>query len=274
MTELLASFEARYMQLALAEVLLLAGLSAVLGPWIVLRRLAFFTHAAATATFPGLVLAAALAVPAAPLAAACAGVYALLVARSRRPGDDEAVTALLLVGALGVGAILASDVARSGPGVDRLLFGTLVALSPVDVAISAAALAGVALAQLARGRAWLVRGFDPAAARSLGAGSRWHDAVLLIAVALAVVASLATVGSLLASVVLVVPAATARLLRDDLAGLRRLTGALAAGEGIAALVLAQPLDVAVGPVLAVLSGAVFAVVATATSVRSVAVRPA
>jgi ABC-type Mn2+/Zn2+ transport system permease subunit len=119
-----------------------------------------------------------------------------------------------------------------------------------------------------------VRGFDPAAARSLGAGSRWHDALLLIAVALAVVAALAAVGSLLASVLLVVPAATARLLRDDLGGLRRVTGALAAGEGIAALVLAQQFDVAVGPVLAVVSGAVFAVVATATATRAVAVRAA
>ncbi len=262
------------MQLALAEVLLLAGLSAVLGPWIVLRRLAFFTHAAATATFPGLVLAAALALPAALLAAACAGAYALLVARFGRPDGDDAVTALLLVGALGTGAILASDVARSGSGVDRLLFGTLVALSPVDVALSAAALAGVAVAHLARGRAWLVRGFDPAAARSLGAGSGWHDALLLIAVALAVVAALAAVGSLLASVLLVVPAATARLLRDDIGGLRRLAGALAAGEGIAALALAQQLDVAVGPVLAVVSGAVFAVVATATSSRAVRMRSA
>ena len=264
MTELLASLEARYMQLAVAEVLLLAALSALLGPWIVLRRLAFFTHAAATVTFPGLVLASALSVPAAPAAAICTAAYALLVASGSRR-DDEATTGLLLVGALGLGAILASDVARSGPGVDRLLFGTLVALTPLDVATSAAALIAVTVAYLAHGRAWLVRGFDPAASGSLGAGSGRHDAVLLISVALAVVATLAAVGSLLAAVLLVVPAATARLLREDLAGLRRLTGALAAGQGLVALAVAQQADVAVGPVLAVLSGAVFALVAGITA---------
>ena len=262
------------MQLALAEVLLLAAVSALLGPWIVLRRLAFFTHAASTVTFPGLVLASALALPAAPLAAACAAAYALLVAAGSRRGPDEGVTGLLLVGALGVGAILASDVARSGAGVDRLLFGTLVTLSPLDVAVSAAALAGVGLAQVTRGRAWLVRGFDPAAAGSLGAGDRGHDALLLLSVALAVVAALAAVGALLASVLLVVPAATARLLTDDLAALRRLTALLAAGEGIAALVVAQRADVAVGPALAVLAGAIFAVVAVATGRRVPGVAPA
>lgn len=268
MTELLASFEARYMQLALVELLLLAALSALLGPWIVLRRLAFFSHAAASVTFPGLVVAAVVSLPAAPLAAACALAYALLVARSARDGDDDAATALLLVSALAVGAILASDVAASGAGVDRLLFGTLVALSPADVAMSAAALAAVGVAHAAQGRAWLVRGFDPAAAGSLGSGSRLHDALLLVAVALAVVAALAAVGALLASVLLVVPAATARLLHEDLAGLRRVTAGLAIGEGMAALVLAQQIDVAIGPVLAVIAGAVFAVVAVVTAARA------
>jgi ABC-type Mn2+/Zn2+ transport system permease subunit len=173
-----------------------------------------------------------------------------------------------------VGAVLASDVARSGAGVDRLLFGTLVALSPLDVALSAALLVLAGFAHAARGRAWLVRGFDPAASGSLGAGSRRHDGLLLVVIALGVVSALATVGSLLASVLLVVPAATARLLRDDLGGLRRLTGMLAAAEGVAALAIAQRLDVAVGPVLAVLAGAVFAMVAAATAPRAARVRAA
>ena len=48
---------APYMQRALVEILLLAVLAGALGAWIVLRRLAFFTHSVGTATFPGLVVA-------------------------------------------------------------------------------------------------------------------------------------------------------------------------------------------------------------------------
>ena len=262
------------MQLALAELLILAGLSCLLGPWILLRRLTFYSHAAATVTFPGLVLAAALAVPALPLALACAGAYALLVAVTGSRSDRDGSTALLLVAALAVGAILASDVAASGAGVDRLLFGTLVAIAPADLMASAAALAAAALAHAARGRAWLARGFDPAAAGSLGAASPRHDVVLLGAIALAVVASLAAVGALLASVLLVVPAATARLLRDDLTGLRVACGLLALVEGLAALLTARYLDVPVGPVLAVIAGAVFALASVATTVARARVRPA
>ena len=52
-----APFDTPFMQRALVEALLLAGLAGVLGSWIVLRRIAFFTHGVGTAAFPGLVVA-------------------------------------------------------------------------------------------------------------------------------------------------------------------------------------------------------------------------
>ena len=46
-----------FLREALLELVLLAITGGVLGAWIVLRRLAFFSHAAGSATFPGLVAA-------------------------------------------------------------------------------------------------------------------------------------------------------------------------------------------------------------------------
>ena len=46
-----------FMREALVEVLLLGAAGGLLSAWIVLRRLAFFSHAAGSATFPGLVAA-------------------------------------------------------------------------------------------------------------------------------------------------------------------------------------------------------------------------
>ena len=46
-----------FLREALLELVLLAVTGGVLGAWIVLRRLAFFSHAAGSATFPGLVAA-------------------------------------------------------------------------------------------------------------------------------------------------------------------------------------------------------------------------
>ena len=254
-----------FMQRALLEVALLSAPAGLLGTWVVLRRLAFFTHAAGSATFPGLVVAGPWGIPA-QLAAFAAGLLyagglAGLARRARLAPD--AATGLLLVAALAGGTILASDVYESGGGVDRLLFGTLLGVDDGDLATSAA-VAALALAGTAfLGRTWLAAGFDPGAAATLGVRGAAGDAVLLLVIALAVVAALPAVGALLVGTLLVVPAATARLLGRTLREVQLLAVGLALFEGCAGLLAAYHLDLPPGPAIAVLGGALFAVAALA-----------
>jgi ABC-type Mn2+/Zn2+ transport system permease subunit len=258
---MLEAFEAPFMQRALLESLLLAGLAGVLGSWIVLRRLAFYTHGVGTAAFPGVVVAG----PAGVAPQLAGLVAALLYAggveglrRTRRVAPDAA-TGLMLVGALALGVVLASDVFEAGAEVDRLLFGSLIGLSDRDLWLTAGALAVVAVVELGLRRSWLARGFDPATA--LGRRPRLADAVLLVAVAAAAVVALDAVGALLVTAVLVIPAATVRLVAPSVGALQAGTAALAAAEGVAGLWLAYELNVGPGPATAVLGGAVFAIVA-------------
>src|SRR5688500_9804062 len=257
--------ELEFMQRALLEVALLAAPAGLLGTWVVLRRLAFFTHAAGSAAFPGLVVAGPWGIPA-QLAAFGAGVvYAGglsgLVRRARIAPD--AATGLLLVGALAGGTILASDVYESGGGVDRLLFGSLLGVDDGDLAVSAA-VAGLALAATAfLGRSWLAAGVAPGSAAALGVRGAAADAVLLLVVAVAVVAVLPAVGALLVGTLLVVPAATARLLGRTVREVQLLAVGLALAEGCAGLLLAYHLDLPPGPGIAVLGGTLFAVAALA-----------
>src|SRR5918995_6785019 len=120
-------FSAPYLQRAMLEMLLLAVPAGLLGSWIVLRRLAFFTHAVGTASFPALVLASAwgIAPQLAALAAALGfGVAQERLERARRLGADAA-TGLLLVGALGAGGVPAPDAFACGSGGGTLLFAPL-----------------------------------------------------------------------------------------------------------------------------------------------------
>jgi ABC-type Mn2+/Zn2+ transport system permease subunit len=110
-------------------------------------------------------------------------------------------------------------------------------------------------------RSWLAAGFDPGSAGALGVRTVLADRVLLAAGAVAVVVSLDAVGALLVSVVLVVPAATVRLLVHDVRTLQLGASGLAAAEGVAALLIADSLNVGPGPVLAVLGALIFAAVA-------------
>jgi ABC-type Mn2+/Zn2+ transport system permease subunit len=260
------AFEAPFMQRALLESLLLAGLAGVLGSWIVLRRLAFYTHGVGTAAFPGVVVAgpAGVAPQLAGLAAAllyAGGVEGLR--RTRRVAHDAA-TGLMLVGALALGVVLASDVFESSAGVDRLLFGSLIGLSDRDLWLTACVLGLVAALELGLRRSWLAEGFDPATSRALGVRPAVAEAALLVAVAAAAVVALDAVGALLVTAVLVIPAATVRLLAPSVGSLQAGTAALAAVEGVAGLWLAYELNVGPGPATAVLGGAVFAVVAVVT----------
>src|SRR3954470_2063125 len=178
------------MQRALLATLLLAVAAVLRGTWLVLRRLAFFAHAAGSATFPGLVVAGPWGI-APPLAALGAGlgVAGLLARRARRGATPaDAATGLLLTAALALGTILASDVYESGAGVDRLLFGTLLGLGDGDVALAGAAALAALAATVALGRTWLATGFDPAGAPALGVRAAHGDRLLLALLALTVVA--------------------------------------------------------------------------------------
>ena len=256
--------ELPFMRTALVELSLLALAGGLLGSWIVLRRLAFFSHAVGGATFPGLVAADAAGIR--PLAAAvvvglgyAGAVHAAGERASGRVAD--ALTGVLLAAALATGVVLASDVFGSGAQVDRLLFGSLFAISAGDVWAAAAAAAVAALATLAIGPAWLASGFDREGARTLGAPVRVADAALLALVALAVVTALPAVGALLTTALFIVPAATARLVARSVPALLAASVMLALAEGAGGAYVALWLDAPPGPSVAVLAGGAFCAVA-------------
>ena len=86
------------------------------------------------------------------------------------------------------------------------------------------------------------------------------DALLYGAIALTSVAALAAVGALLTTSLLLVPAATTRLVVRRLPLWQLATMALAAVEGVAGLWLSVEYNVPPGAAIAVLAGVVFAIV--------------
>ncbi|MCW3038597.1 MAG: hypothetical protein JWM31_502, partial [Solirubrobacterales bacterium] len=258
-------FQLPFVQRGLAEILVLALGAGVIGTWIVLRGLAFYAHAVGTAAFPGLVLADGIGFSA-TLGAAGTGLLVALgvgvLARREGAADRyDSLTALVLVGALATGVILASDVFHSGANVETLLFGSLLLVDGHDIAFAAVASGASLLGAFLLHTRWLLTGFDARTAPALGARSAVPDAVLLGLVALLAVAALATLGALLATAVLVVPAATTRLLCSRLWPWQVATVALVAAEGTVGLYLSVEANAPPGAAIAVLSSGVFAVVA-------------
>jgi zinc/manganese transport system substrate-binding protein len=265
---LLDPFQLPYVQRGLVEVLILALGAGVLGTWIVLRGLAFFSHAVGTAAFPGLVLADGLGF-AAPLGAfGVAALFTVVVwALSRRRGAAyDSLTALVLVGCLAAGVILASDVFHSGSNVEQLLFGSLLLVDTADIRLAILATAVVLIASLVLGRRWLATGFDELGGPVAAGPAGWLELGLLGLIALATTAALTIIGALLVSALFVAPAATVRLFVNRMTSWQIWSVLLAAAEGTVGLWLSVKTNAPPGATIATLSGAVFAVAGIVRSI--------
>jgi ABC-type Mn2+/Zn2+ transport system permease subunit len=250
-----------YVQRGLFELLLLSVGAGVLGTWIVIRGLAFYSHAVAAAAFPGLVLAGGLGF--APLlgaigSGALVGAGVGTLSTDRRRGYDV-ITALVLAGALALGVILASDVFESGSEVDSLLFGSLFAITGQDLLIAALASAATLVASVALGSRWLAVGFDRSAARGIGVRSRVPDLILIGLVGFVSIAALAAVGALMATALLVVPAVTTRLWFSRVLSWQIATVALTIAIGVGGVWVSVWTNAPPGATIATLAGAVFLV---------------
>lgn len=263
----LESLDLPFVQRGLAEVALLSVGAGLIGTWVVLRGLAFHSHAVGTAAFPGLVLADGLGFAAALGALGAAAVFAVLVSLlARRRSDDRgAEVALVLVGMLALGVILASDVFESSAGLETLLFGSLFLIDGGELALAAAVSALALAATIVAGRHWLAVGFD---AEGEGATRHtWLEPLLLGLVALATAAAVTAVGALLVTALFVVPAATTRLWTSRMRSWQVATVALCAAEGVAGVLLSVELNAPPGATIALLAGVVFAAAAVAAAAR-------
>ena len=210
---LLDPFSAPFMARALVEVVLLGVLGGVLGVHLLLRRKAFVTEALQHTVFPGVAIAfvAGQSLLLGALAAAVTSVLLLhLLTRNDRVDTDSALALLVATFfALGVVVVSRSDSFQSS--LTALLFGRVLSVDAHQVA-ETAVLVVVGLGGLVVLHKELVlRAFDPAASAALGYPARRLDLVLDVIVALAVVAAVRAVGTVLLVAFLVTPAAAGRL---------------------------------------------------------------
>lgn len=255
-------FAPAFMQRALLELALLSVAAGALGAFVVLRRLAFSTHALGVGAFPGAVVAYGIGASAflggLVSSLVIAGGLALLA--RRRDLDAPAATGLLLAGALALGSLLVSDVFTQDARVDTLLFGSLLGVGDGDVVRSAAVAGGVVAVALVLGRTWLVAAFDPESARVLGVRPLVADLSLTAALAVTAVATVDAVGSLLVGALFVVPAATVRLVTRRLPALVAGSAALALAVSVVGLWIAYRLDAPPGATVALCAAVSFATV--------------
>lgn len=277
MMALIETFDTPFAQKALVAVLLVAAIGAAIGPMVVLRELQFFTHSVGSGAYPAIVMSFVVGIAATVGALVGAIVFAALVALivRRAPAEGggsgvdrrDAAIGVSIAAALALGAVLASTVgARDGRlavPAEGLLFGSVLTVDAAALTVLAiVAILVVALSWLL-GERWLATGFDP----SSNTRSPFAEATLFAAIAIAVGASLPVTGALLAPALLVLPAATARVITSRVKTLVPATLAIAILEGVFGLYLALTFDLPTGAAIATLAGGTFVLAAVVSLVR-------
>lgn len=220
-------------------IILTAGLVAtacgLLGPFLVLRRVALMGDAVSHAVLPGIVAVFLIAQTRAPVAvilgaAAFAVICVLAIEALRATGlvkADAAIglvfPALFALGVLGIqryaddihldlDSTIYGEIAFA-PFRTVELFGTAFVQS--IVVVGSVALVNLVLVALFWKELKLTS-FDPRFARTIGISPTWVSRVLLVAVAITAVTAFESVGAILVIALIIVPAATAYLLTDRL----------------------------------------------------------
>ncbi len=243
-----------YVQNALAAGLLVALLAACVGYFVVLRGAAFATHALAQIGFAGAAGAVFLGID--PLVGLIA--FAVLGATglgvlSVRSRTSDVMTALVLVAALGSGALFLALAHSYAGNVYALLFGTIVGVTRSDVIVIGVATAAIAVALGVLSRPLLFATVARETAQTRGIPVAALDIAFLIIVGLAAAVTVPIVGTLLIYSLAIGPTAAAARLTARPTQAIALALAFAAFAVVAGIVLAYASTWPVGFFIALLT---------------------
>jgi zinc transport system permease protein len=248
-----------FMQRALAAGLLVGLVASLLGVFVILRRSAFFGDAVAHASLAGVAVGVVTGAPPLLLAAAVAVGIGLSLHRLERVGhlSLDTILGFILPFFMAVGVLVLSLRPGFQPELLSYLFGSILTVSWEGLAAIAAVSAIVAVVLARRGRALVFAAFDPDGAHAAGLRVAALLTIHHVLLALVVIAGISVVGVVLVSALLVIPAATARLLARSLGRMFVLAPLLGVGSVVAGLLASYRLDVPSGPAIVVVAGILF-----------------
>jgi manganese/iron transport system permease protein len=244
---------------ALAIAVMSSVVCGVVGCYVVLRGMAFIGDAVAHAVFPGLAVAFVLQ-GSLVLGGAVAGIATALMiavfAQNRRLKEDSLI-GVFLVAAFALGIVIISRAPGYAGSLQQFLFGSITGIPDRDLYL----VGGTGLVILglvfALHKELVAVSLDREMSRAIGLPVFWLDILLYVLVTLAVVISLQTIGNILVLALLIIPAATARLLTDRLGVMMLLAPVGGGASAVVGLYLSWSYDTPVGGTIVLVATAAF-----------------
>lgn len=261
-------FAYEFMRNALYASLLTVAASSLIGTWVVMRGMAFMGDALAHGVLPGIALAYILGgnlLLGGAISAAVMIVGVTFASSRSRLGEDTSI-GLLFVGMLALGVAIISRGGAYAGDLTTILFGDPIGVTRGDLAIVAISTAVTIAATALFYRSFLVLSFSQAKARALGMKPALAHVAMLALIAVVVISSFRTVGTLLVFAFIVAPPATAALIAKRvpvMMGVSILIGSVCV---VAGLLISFHLGTATSATIAGLTVALFFVVLVAREI--------
>lgn len=248
-----------FMKNAFLAVLLVTPLFGLLSTMVVSNRMAFFSDSLGHGAFTGLAVGVLLGWLSPLLSlVAFSVVFALLITyiKSRSSASTDTIIGVFSSTGIALGLMLMSR----GGGFNKYssyLIGDLLSISPEEIAALFFVFLAVVLVWALVFNSLLVLSINASFARSRGISVFFTEALFASVLAVVVAVSIQWVGLLIINSLLVLPAAAARNIAQDVKSYHLLSVAVALLSGVAGLLLAYYCNMAAGASIVVVAAAVF-----------------
>lgn len=236
---------------ALAAVVIASLITGLVGCHVVMRGMVFIGDAVAHSVFPGLTVAFVVGGSLVVGGLVAGVITAILVAifSQNQKLKEDSVIGIFFAGSFALGITIISLAPGYSGSVQDFLFGSIVGISNADVAQAAVIAAVLALVLGLFHKEIVAVSLDKESAKAAGLPVLALDILLYVVVTVSVVISLQTLGNVLVLALLVVPAASARLLCSTLGRMMVFAPAFGAVTSTVGLYLSWAFNLPTGGVI-------------------------
>ncbi|NCV48039.1 MAG: metal ABC transporter permease, partial [Actinobacteria bacterium] len=217
--DLLEPYKFGFFGRGLVAATLAGALCGVLGVYVVLRGMSYIGHGLSHAVFGGAAASAVMSINffiGAGIWGVVSGVLIGRIARRRILGADAAI-GIVTTASFAAGIALLNRYGQARKSIEAVLFGSVLGVSWGDAVAILVVGVIVAVALVVSYRSFLFATFDPQVAEVSGVRVSYIEVTLMVMLSGTILVTMRVIGTLLISALLVIPAATARMMTNSFA---------------------------------------------------------
>ncbi|MEA5550106.1 metal ABC transporter permease [Anabaena cylindrica UHCC 0172] len=251
-----------FMQRAMIGAVLMGILGGLLGCFVTLRQLSFFSHAVGHAALVGVALGVLLNTNPTWMLLPFTLVFGVIVLYLIDKTDlaSDSVLSIVLSGALAIGVILTSMIKGYRGNLMAVLFGDILAIDATDLILTLVVLVGSSIFLLSTLRSQILLTLNPDVAQVQGVPVQLYRYGFVVLLSLAVAVAIKAVGVLLVNAFLVIPASTAKLMSHHFISFLILSVIVGSSSSIVGIMVSGVFNLASGPSIVLVQFLVFVLV--------------